>query len=388
MPDSRDTALILCPAGDAIHRRLLGLTIGERTLLALAHSGVRRVAFAGPGPRPTCDRAELTEVAVDAATSRSELLVVAADAVFDRGLVKGEVPAGLPMARLPAAAAREAAADPEGWLARNRTGRAEVPGFALRVTDKASAAQARRALLRALRKPVDGPVSKYLNRHISIFVSSWLVRLPLRPNQLTVLFTLIGAASGVLAAFGEPFWMIWLAAFLFQAQSVLDGCDGEIARLTYRFSLKGQWLDSIGDDITNYSFCLGLALGQARAQDVPELYWAGGITLAAQLLATVVLYRRMYLLGIGDLLAIPDTLTGGGADGPMSKVMYVLRQLAKRDVFVLGIALIAVVSPVIAFLVYAAGTFPMVIAVVVNDRRLARAEPDPAGSAPIPVQPG
>ena len=36
-----------------------------------------------------------------------------------------------------------------------------------------------------------------------------------------------------------------------------------MARLTYRFSHLGQWLDSVGDDLTNYLFCIALALGQA-----------------------------------------------------------------------------------------------------------------------------
>ncbi len=387
MPDRLDTAIIVCPGGDTIGRRLLGLTIGERTLLALAHSGVRKVAVAGPGPRPACARAELTEVSVEAALAGSEALLVAADAVFDRGLIKAATaPAGLPLARLPQAEAAAAVADPQAWLAGLGPGRDELPGYALRVTDRPSAARARRALQRSLRKPIDGLVSRHLNRYISIFLSGLLVRLPIRPNQLTVLFTLIGLASGVFAALADPWWMVVIGAALFQAQSVLDGCDGEIARLTYRFSKSGQWLDSIGDDLTNYAFCFGLAFGQARLLDQPMLYWAGGITLAAQCLCSGVLYRRMLILGTGDLLAIPDTVTGG--DGAMAQVVRSLRQLAKRDTFVLGIALIAVIHPLAAFVTYAAGTFPMVIGVLINDRRLARVEPDPAQSAPIPIQAG
>ena len=38
---------------------LLGLTLGERVLLALKSSGVERVVFLGQGPQPQCERAAL-----------------------------------------------------------------------------------------------------------------------------------------------------------------------------------------------------------------------------------------------------------------------------------------------------------------------------------------
>ena len=42
---------------------------------------------------------------------------------------------------------------------------------------------AERALFRSLRKPQDGWTSRHLNRYISLSISRWLVKTPLRPNQ-------------------------------------------------------------------------------------------------------------------------------------------------------------------------------------------------------------
>lgn len=362
---SPKTALIVCPVGGSPGRRLLGLSIGERLLLALQAAGITSVTFVGRGEQPVSARTSLVRVWPDA-WPPDDVLVVAADAVFDRGLVGSGAGGDLPIALTSADEARMIARAPEAWLDTHAGACDTNPGFALRVIDGASARRAKRALLRSLRKPIDGIVSRYLNRYVSIFLSSWLVRLPVRPNHLTLVFTLIGLASGIVTAIADPPWLVVLGAGLFQAQSILDGCDGELARLTYRFSRSGQWLDSIGDDVTNYAFCFGLAFGQAHARGIPLLLYAGIVTVALQCIASALLYRRMMIMGTGDLLAIPDMVTGEA-----SAVVRFVRQLAKRDTFVFVIAVLAVANPVVAFAVYAAGTVPMVIGVVENERRIA-----------------
>lgn len=325
MKDCKQEALVLCPAGNGTDHRLLGLKVGERLLLTLANAGVRRVCFEGGGPRPTSRDVGL-EV-VDRPADDSDLLVVAADAVLDCSLLQIG-----------------------------------------RVADDLSEKKARRALLRSLRKPIDGIVAKYLNRHVSLALSPIFVRFGVAPNVLTVVFTLVGLTGGLLAWIAEPWWALVLAGTLVQLQSILDGCDGEVARLTFRFSKVGQWLDSIGDDLTNYAFCFGLAAGQARVLQEPLLYWAGGVTLTAQCLASAVLYRRLRILGTGDLLAIPDTLTGHGG-----RATRWLRLLSKRDTFIFLAALLCALQlPLFAFGLFAVGTYPMLVAVLINDRRIAR----------------
>jgi CDP-L-myo-inositol myo-inositolphosphotransferase len=49
-------------------------------------------------------------------------------------------------------------------------------------------------------------------------------------------------------------------AILFQAASVLDGVDGEIARATFRTSASGATLDSLTDALTNMGFLIGLGI--------------------------------------------------------------------------------------------------------------------------------
>ena len=369
-------AVVACT--DQSSTRLLGLELGERVLLSLAYGGVDRVAFVGDGPRPVCPRADLEVVEVADLAAEDGVFVVPADAVFDRQLLS--TPEGLPadgaLAWMPPSDAQALAADMPALLARLGPGVADGGrGFALRVTNRDSWKRAHRALLVSLRKPIDGFVSRNLNRHVSTFISSYLVRTGIPPNYFTFVFLLVGVAGAFFAAMGEPWWALVLGGFLFQAQSILDGCDGEIARLTYRFSYTGQWLDSIGDDLTNYLFCLGLAIGQARVTGQDWLYVLGVATLVAQVIASGVLYHRMFRWKTGDMLAIPDLMTkdSGGEPGP---VLGFLRALTKRDVFVLIVATVTALQlPIVAFLAYSVGTFPVCVFTVLNDRKVAKLDP-------------
>jgi len=328
---------------------------------------------------------------IDVATLSGEkpLVLVAADAVFDRTRVGVDAStAGSPLQLIRAAEAEAVARDPQRWLDSIGQGRVDGPGFALRVVDGKSATTARRALLRSLRKPIDGFVSRHLNRPVSLAISGRLASSPVTPNQITAIVALVALSGAVLAALARPWWMLVLAAALFQAQSILDGCDGEIARLTYRSSRLGAWLDSICDDVTNYAFCFGLAAGQARTLDQPALWYAGGITLALQVCMSGVLYHRMVRLGTGgDLLALP--YVSGPADGGRglrARLMRVVRQVARRDSFIFAVALVTALQlPLLAFWIFAAGSWAVVATVIVSDWRLARARAAPERPALLPA---
>ncbi|HUU03408.1 MAG TPA: CDP-alcohol phosphatidyltransferase family protein [Myxococcota bacterium] len=368
-------AVILCPADSWVEHRLLGLTIGERLLLSLAASGLDKVAFAGVGSRPESKRAAIEVVELADIDRQERVLLLAADVVFDKGAWADRPRSDevSPICLVPGADLESLLADADAWLSKRSPGMAgSGPGFAIRVGDKNSARVARRSLLDSLRKPIDGFVSRHLNRHLSLSLTPLLIRTGWRPNTFTVIFALVGVASGVMAVFAEYWWALVAAGLLFQAQSVLDGCDGEMARLTFRFSHIGQWLDSIGDDLTNYLFCLGLALGQARVSGQCWLYVFGGLTFIFQWAASGINYRRMIVMGTGDLLAIPDTVTTSN-ETFFGKFMGFMRMLSKRDVFVFIVAAFTVAQlPLVAFFVFAGGTYPTFLGVLVNDIRVSR----------------
>lgn len=119
-------------------------------------------------------------------------------------------------------------------------------GYWVDVDTPAQLQRAKRLLLAGLPKPTDGPISRYLNRRLSVPLSSRLARLPIRPTWLSV-------ASFLLAAFGAALFLrpgyppLLLGGVVAQLASVLDGCDGEVARLKWETTWFGGWLDSVLD---------------------------------------------------------------------------------------------------------------------------------------------
>lgn len=375
MTKTAHSAVVLCPEEAEPSRRVLGLSVGERLLLTLEHSGVTEVCFVGSGQHPTSSRSKLHIIERGELDPERSYFLLASDTVFDRNLLTLPVlPSDIAMLCQGGLILQESLNDLAGTLAALGQGQAlSGKGFALRVDSCTSVTQAERALLLSMRKPIDGFISTHLNRHVSLFCTRYLVKTGLPPNFFTVIFMAIGLAGAVFATQAEYAWALVLAGLCFQGQSILDGCDGEMARLTYRFSRRGQWLDSIGDDLTNYSVCFGLAIGQARVLDEPRLYWLGAGVLVLQLFASGVLYRRMLLMGTGDLLAIPDLVRTERPEGLRGLVSDAISLILKRDTFIfLLAALIIFQQPLVAFYAYAIGTLPMFLGVLLNDYRISR----------------
>ena len=121
-----------------------------------------------------------------------------------------------------------------------------------------------RWLLRGSGKSRDGIVSRYLNRPISRAVSRFLLKTSITPNIWTWLITLLPVIGFFFLTRGHYLGFV-VGAGLFHIHSVLDGCDGEIARVKYLDSEKGPGLDALGDLIALLLFSLGLGFGLFRA---------------------------------------------------------------------------------------------------------------------------
>lgn len=139
---------------------------------------------------------------------------------------------------------------------------------------------AARAILKGLDKAGDGPVSRWINRPVSRRISALLLAIPgLRPVHATAGTALLAAAMFGALLFGGAFGLV-LGGILFQAASVFDGVDGEVARATYRTSASGATLDSAVDLATNLLFMTGLTANLAlREGPATAILGAAGIML-------------------------------------------------------------------------------------------------------------
>ncbi len=133
-----------------------------------------------------------------------------------------------------------------------------VSGFWIDVDDPAAFKKAEKALLDRLSdKSNDGPVSRYLNRPISALFSRYLVKLDITPNQISMFSFLCSLLAAGLFALGG-YLALLLGGVLAQFASIIDGCDGEVARLKYQSSDFGGWFDAVLDRYADAFLLFGL----------------------------------------------------------------------------------------------------------------------------------
>jgi CDP-L-myo-inositol myo-inositolphosphotransferase len=131
-------------------------------------------------------------------------------------------------------------------------------GFWIDVDDPAAFQKAEQALLKRLRdKPNDGPVARYLNRPISVRISRYLVQRDVTPNQISLFSFLCSLLAAGLFALGGYVALLTGGA-LAQFASIIDGCDGEVARLKYQSSDFGGWFDAVLDRYADAFLLFGL----------------------------------------------------------------------------------------------------------------------------------
>jgi len=204
------------------------------------------------------------------------------------------------------------------------------------VDDPAAVRYARRMLLEQLPTPRDGLVSRHLNRKLSVPISAFLARFAVTPNQLsfaTFLLTALAAGLFAVGAFAA-------GGVVAQVASVLDGVDGEIARLKFLRSRFGELFDAILDRIGDGLLLAGLTYGTYAATESRWALLFGALALIGSPLSMMI--KDRYRAMTGDLYR-PDVHDG-----------WVRYLLANRDgrmfvlfvggVFELGLATLAVLA--------------------------------------------
>jgi len=109
-------------------------------------------------------------------------------------------------------------------------------------------------------KPQDGFVSRFLNRPISRCITRLLVRFPIHPTAFTASIFVLPLVAGMFFLHGS-YLSILMGAAIFQVFSILDGCDGEIARAKNLESKFGERLDNLCDFLGSLIYVLALGTG-------------------------------------------------------------------------------------------------------------------------------
>ncbi len=147
--------------------------------------------------------------------------------------------------------------------------------FWIDVDDEAAFRRAEDALLHRLRGKIsDGPVAARLNRPLSMRLSRYLVRYPVTPNQISLFSFLLSVLATLLLLQGGRLTLA-LGGLLAQVASVIDGCDGEVARLKYMQSDYGAWFDAVLDRYSDALLLFGLTIHRYAVAPAFWLLWIG-----------------------------------------------------------------------------------------------------------------
>jgi len=138
---------------------------------------------------------------------------------------------------------------------RNKVKLHYVQGYWIDVDDLPSYKQAEKILLKSLVPAKDGFISRTVNRKFSLRMTRQLAKTGVTPNQVTVLSFVTAVFSALLFATSHPVWGGLLAQFT----SILDGVDGEIARLKFLQSKYGGLFDALLDRYADFIIVLGMA---------------------------------------------------------------------------------------------------------------------------------
>ena len=234
----------------------------------------------------------------------------------------------------------------------------------LRVTDEPSRRAAEDAVFAALFRADLGFVARRINKPISVrFTRHVLVHTPVTPNQITLFAAVLGLVGCGLIATGHYTWVVAGLA-LEQLQSVLDGCDGELARVRFQQSKLGAWLDTFVDDVLNVLLTVAAGVGLWQAGGAG---WALGVGVGGGgmlVLSNLIIMRDMRRQkASGDLMDMVWWFSGGKRLGEMSAgggaqarpgIGAILFTLGRRDTAIFLWLLFALAGQLILVLVMAA----------------------------------
>lgn len=228
--------------------------------------------------------------------------------------------------------------------------------------------RARKLLLKLNWRPHDGIIAALLNKHISVPISAAIVGTGITPNMLTAVAFVIALVGIYLTSLGT-YVMFLLGAALVQVQSILDGCDGEIARLRYLSSRFGAWFDTVVDDVIGVLWVVAASIGAYRMSNHSVWLWVAAIGGAVYFLSLAFVYTTLIInraQGHQDFIWYFEVGSDPKAEAPdRRKVSTWLKYAMRRDFYVLLFFLLAVAGllPVVAGLsaVAACGWFAVTV---------------------------
>ncbi len=191
-------------------------------------------------------------------------------------------------------------------------------------------------LFSEIEKQTEGLIARSINKKISFRITPWLLRMSLTPNVISVMCFAIGLA-GCLCLLSGSLGMRSLGALLVQFNSILDGCDGEVARIKVLTSHVGAWMDTIFDDVMNNIMFVCLYVGYFFEHPSDTLFKFCVLTTFASLGVSFFIYHYLVNHGTahaGQYRLSWDREKQNSSKSPAQACFGFVKQALKRDFFI------------------------------------------------------
>jgi len=137
---------------------------------------------------------------------------------------------------------------------------------------------AQRELLLRTRKITDGVISQKFNHPLSCFLTKFLVKTKLTPTMISFISFIFASVATFLFSLGN-YLNTFVAGLITQISLIIDGCDGEVAKLKFQESDYGGWLDVCLDRYADALLILGICLGLNKSSFSLSIWVAGFLAL-------------------------------------------------------------------------------------------------------------
>jgi phosphatidylglycerophosphate synthase len=156
--------------------------------------------------------------------------------------------------------------------------RVDEPSLYFAVRSPADFRRAEDALFANLARDVTNFFARHVDRPMSRAISRVLAPYPVTPNQITIFSIGLGIV-GALCLLRPTYGFGLLGSSLFLLSTIVDGCDGEIARLKFQESPAGARLDVIGDNVVHAALFPCVALHAYFRDPSGPYLWLGASAL-------------------------------------------------------------------------------------------------------------
>ena len=203
----------------------------------------------------------------------------------------------------------------------------------------ADRAPVERWLIHGLIKESEGFMSRHLERKISLAVTRRLVNTAVTPNEMTLVSIGIGLMGARLFAAPKRSQHL-LGSILFWLHSVLDGCDGELARLKFAESRWGGLIDFWGDNLVHSAVFSAIAANLHAEKPGRAPFLLAASAVAGTLLSATLVYCTTMKETISNGPLFTGVIHARAlAEDHSNSIARIVDQLARRDFIYLVIAL-------------------------------------------------